>query len=205
MRDLDVLREYLKAEAAALHQREQAALKPLLEALGAERARAQARMLDALRSQRYCRLLDRLDEAVAQPRVVMADVSLRPIAADEYVRLQRAVLAHGPQPTDEELHATRIQGKRSRYAAELAEAAVGERATAFIRAAKHLQDTLGEHQDAAVAEDRIRQFVLHHRDPRVLAAADKLIERQRARRQSARAALPAAWAELEARGREAWL
>jgi CHAD domain-containing protein len=205
VRDLDVLRDYLKAEAGALGRPEQAALKPLLVALGAERARAQARLLDALRSQRYCRLLDRLDEAVEHPRVEMADVSLRAIAADEYVRLQRAVHAHGPQPTDEELHATRIQGKRARYAAELAEAAVGERATAFIGAAKRLQDILGEHQDAAVAEDRIRQFVLHHRDRRVLAAADKLIERQRARRQDARAALPAVWTELEAHGREAWL
>jgi CHAD domain-containing protein len=205
VRDMDVLRDYLRAEAAALNRTEQAAIKPLLEALTAERARAQARMLDALRSPRYCRLLDRLDEAVDHPRVVMADVSLRAIAAEEYMRLQRAMLAHGPQPTDEDLHATRIQGKRARYAAELAEVAVGEQATAFIRAAKRLQDVLGEHQDAVVAEDRIRQFALHHHDRRVLEAADKLIERQRTRRQEARAGLPAVWAELDARGREAWL
>jgi CHAD domain-containing protein len=205
VRDLDVLRDYLKSEAAALARAEQLALKPLLEALTAERARAQVRMLDALRSPRYGRLLERLEEAVERPRVVMADVALRAIAAEEYMRLQRSVLGHGPAPTGEELHATRIQGKRARYAAELAEAAVGPAATAFIRAAKEVQDILGEHQDAAVAEDRIRQFALHARDRRVLAAADKLIERQRARRQTARAALPAAWAELDARGREAWL
>jgi CHAD domain-containing protein len=205
VRDLDVLRDYLKSAAAALGRAEQLALKPLLEALAAERARAQVRMLDALRSPRYGRLLERLEDAVERPRVVMAEVSLRDIAAEEYRRLQRSVLGHSPSPTDEELHATRIQGKRARYAAELAEAVVGPAATAFIHAAKEVQDILGEHQDAAVAADRIRQFVLHSRDRRVLAAADKLIERQRARRQSARAALPAAWAALDAHGREAWL
>jgi CHAD domain-containing protein len=205
VRDLDVLRDYLRAEAALLARGEQQAIKPLLEALTAERARAQVRMLDALRSPRYGRLLERLEEAVERPRVVVADVSLKAIAAEEFVRLERSVRGHGPAPSDDELHATRIQGKRARYAAELAESSVGGAATKFIRAATEVQDILGEHQDAAVAEDRIRQFVLHTRDRRVLAAAQKLIDRQRERRQGARAALPAAWMELQTRGREAWL
>ena len=60
--------------------------------------------------------------------------------------------ALGDDPPDADLHAARIAVKRARYAAELAERSVGRAAAAVIRDAKLLQDVLGDHQDAHVAE-----------------------------------------------------
>jgi CHAD domain-containing protein len=102
------------------------------------------------------------------------------------------------------LHEVRIRGKRARYAAELAEAAVGKRATRYLMRAKVLQDVLGDHQDAHVAEARLRAFGRHARDARTGLAAERLVERQRTRRLSARAALPDAWRRLAKAGRKAW-
>jgi CHAD domain-containing protein len=134
----------------------------------------------------------------------VAAASLNAIAGSEFRRLRRAMRALGETPTDEELHAIRIRGRRARYAAELAEAAVGEPASRFIRRAQVFQDVLGEHQDASVAERRIRQLNASARGRWAAFAAGRQVERQRARRQTARAALPEAWAKLEKRGRAAW-
>jgi len=204
VRDLDVLLVHLREEANSLDPRERHAFERLLRLLGAERAEARVAMLAGLRSERYLHLLDRLEEAVREPRVVAPDVSLADIAAVEFKKLRRAVGALGDEPTDAELHAVRIRAKRARYAAELAEAVVGKPASRFIRKAKTCQDVLGEHQDAVVAEDRIRQLAGRARNLGAAVAAGRLIERQRARRQAARTAWPRAWAKLERRSRKAW-
>ena len=87
----------------------------------------------------------------------------------------------GKDPTDEELHGVRIKAKRARYAAE---ALGGE--SKFVSRAKDVQDVLGEHQDAAVAEERIRELVAQVRGTgRTALAAGRLIERQRSRRAAA--------------------
>lgn len=203
VRDLDVLLARLRDDAAALEPPERRAATRLLRRLAAERAQARAALLDGLRSQRYLDLLGRLEEAGRAPRVVAA-VSLNAIAGSEFRKLRRAMRALGEAPTDAELHAVRIRGRRARYATELAEAAVGEAASRFIRRAQVFQDVLGEHQDASVAERRIRQLVASARARWAAFAAGRLVERQRARREAARAALPDTWAKLEKRGRAAW-
>lgn len=203
VRDPDVLLARLREDAVALEPPERRAVARLLGRLDAERAQARAALLDGLRSARYLGLLERLEDAGRAPRAVAA-VSLNAIAGSEFRRLRRAVRALGEAPTDEELHALRIRGKRARYAAELAEVAVGEPASRFIRRAQVFQDVLGEHQDASVAEQRIRQLNASARGRWAAFAAGRLVERQRARRQAARAALPEVWAKLEKRGRAAW-
>jgi len=204
VRDLDVLVAHLRSEAASLDAPERRAFERLLGRLAAERAEARATMLEALRSERYLRLLDGLEDAVREPRVVTPDISLHDLAAGEFKKLRRAVRALGDEPSDEELHAVRIRGKRARYAAELAEATAGKPASRFIRRAKAFQDLLGEHQDAVVAEERIRQLVSRVRGLRTAFAAGRLVERQRARWQAARAAFAETWERLEQRGRRAW-
>ena len=74
----------------------------------------------------------------------------------------------------------------------------------FARAAKRVQDVLGAHQDAVVAEERIRGLLGQTRSAAAHLAAGRLVERERARRREARAAFPRAWARLEKRGRRAW-
>ena len=157
-------------------------------------------MLDALESERYLALLERLEHAVESPRLVATDETVEDIAAREFKKLRKAARRAGTDATDEELHALRIRGKRARYAAELAETVVGKRATEFIREAKAFQDVLGDHQDAVVAETKIRELV-RGRGGTVLAfSAGRLVEREERRREHARASWPEAWKRL----REAW-
>jgi CHAD domain-containing protein len=109
-----------------------------------------------------------------------------------------------PDPADDELHAVRIRGKRARYAAELAEGAVGKPARRFVQDAKRFQDVVGEHQDAVVAEERIRELLSRTGSPQAHLAAGRLIERERLRRREMRAAFPKAWSALETSGKKAW-
>ncbi len=68
-------------------------------------------------------------------------------------------------------------------------------------AAKVLQDVLGEHQDASVAEERIRTWAEGKAE--AADAVRKLLKRERARRKKARAEWPDAWKLLERRAKKA--
>jgi CHAD domain-containing protein len=203
-RDLDVLLERLREDAAVLDRADRRALQPFFRSLSGRRVRARRHVLEALRSDRYAALLERLIDAAAAPRFVESETTLAEIAAGEFRKLRRDVRQLRADPTDEELHAVRIRGKRARYAAELATGTVGRPAARFVDAAKDFQDVVGGHQDAAVADERIRAFVERERRPATLFAAGRLAERQRVHKQQARLAFPDTWARLERRGRRAW-
>jgi CHAD domain-containing protein len=64
-----------------------------------------------------------------------------------------------------------------------------------------LQDVLGEHQDAVVAEERIRSWAAT--SPVEAFVAGRLVQRQRDRRAVARAEWQAAWERLERKARSA--
>ncbi len=204
VRDLDVLVERLHDEAHDLEPREQRALRRVFDLLEVEHREARDALLVALRSERYLALLDRLEASVAEPAFVESDVTVAEIASEEFRKLRRAVKRLAPDPTDDELHGIRIRGKRARYAAELAESAVGKRAAHFVQEAKTFQDVLGDHQDAVVAELRLRQALTQTGGAALAFAAGRLVERERARRAAARAAFPAAWARLAKAGKAAW-
>jgi CHAD domain-containing protein len=202
VRDLDVLLEYLSDEIALFEPKERRLLQRLVTRLEAEREEARAALQEALSSSRYLVLLDRLDEtAVPAP----SELTLVDVAAEEFKKLRKAVRSLASEPSDEELHATRIRGKRARYAAELAEPSAGKPAARFIARAKEFQDVVGDHQDAVVAEAHIRAFLESFGDAKTVAVAERLIERQRIRRREARAAFRRAWRRLKAAGRTAWL
>jgi len=190
-RDLDVLIERLAADADELGE-PRAGVQGLLAELGRERAEARAVLLEALTSDRYLALLDRLDH-IAAPPPSGAEVPLADVWRTEWERTRKAVGALGRGSPDAELHAARIRVKRARYAAELAAPELGKRGAAFVDAAKALQDVLGEHQDAAVAEERIRAWVAAGGDELV---ASRLLEREEQRKEAARASWPAAWKAL---------
>jgi CHAD domain-containing protein len=194
VRDLDVLIAYLLEELRTIE--EAAAFGAVLELLDAEREEARTELLAALDSSRYRKLLDELD----RPPALRDGERLETAAAAEYRRLRKAAKGLGKEPSDEELHRVRIKAKRARYAAQ---ALRGE--SDFVRRAKEVQDVLGTHQDAAVAEERIRELVAQVRGTgRTAFAAGRLIERQRERRASARAAWPKAWKRLRRAGDDAW-
>jgi CHAD domain-containing protein len=72
----------------------------------------------------------------------------------------------------------------------------------FVTRAKELQDVLGEHQDAVVAEARIRAWAATAA-PVSRFAAGRLVQLERGRQSSSRAAWPAAWARLDRAARKA--
>src|SRR5262249_34452901 len=98
----------------------------------------------------------------------------------------------------------RIKVKRARYTAELAQPGVGRPARRFIDTARKVQDILGDHQDAVVAEDRLRVLLAGARGRGAAFAAGRLVERQRSRRLAARDAFVKRWPKLERRGWKAW-
>jgi CHAD domain-containing protein len=182
VRDLDVLVERLRTEVAELEE-DRAAGDQLVETLERERREHRDVLLEALGSDRYFDLLASFETTIALlPELDAAD-GLRPVARKQLRKLERAARKLPDVPSDEELHSVRIHAKRARYAAELAGAP-----TKLVDALKHVQDVIGEHQDAAVAEERLRAVV---RDETALASG-RLIERERARRAAQRAAYPAA-------------
>lgn len=187
VRDSDVLLEHLEEESAALEPPEREALGALLDRIQSERATAREAMLEGLDSDRYVALLDRLEEAAANPHLVPTEVDPDKLWRKDTDRLRKAVRRVGPDAPDEELHATRISAKRARYVAELARPLVGKEAARAARGAERVQDALGEHQDAVVAEERIRALLRSSRAPAVHFAGGRLVERQRARRLAAQA------------------
>jgi CHAD domain-containing protein len=189
VRDREVLIGYLLDELATLE--EAAAFGAVLELLDEERENARRELLEALDSERYQSLLNEL----AHPPELRND-DLRSAAARDHRRLVKAAGALDGDPSDEQLHRLRIRVKRARYAAE----AAGGRKR-YVERAKVLQDILGEHQDAVVAEGRIRDLVSRVRGTgRTALAAGRLIERQRSRRDEARRAWKKALKRLRRAG-----
>jgi CHAD domain-containing protein len=204
VRDLDVLLDRLAEEIDELEPEERRAAGRFLSMLEEERTSARAAMLEALSSRRYAELLTRLEAAAVAPRARAADLSLEDIGAREFRKLRKAVRALPSEPSDEALHAVRIKGKRARYAGELAATVVGKPADRFVQTAKRFQDVIGEHQDAVVAEERIRGLLEQVDSTLAYFAAGRLVERERERRRQARAAFPETWARLAKRGKQVW-
>ena len=203
-RDLDVMREHFRGELGKLERQDRGAGRALLRRLEKGGVRSREELLAALDSPRYLMLLDRVEETISHPPVVDADVSLADVAARAWTKLRKAVKSLPETPADADLHMVRIKAKRARFAAELAVPAVGHAAERFVDRVKKLQDVLGEHQDAAVAEARLRELAGESLGSRAGFVAGLLVERQHARRQAARAAFPECWREVQRRGRKAW-
>jgi CHAD domain-containing protein len=117
--------------------------------------------------------------------------------------MREAFHALGDDPEDDALHASRIAVKRARYAADLAAHELGKSGARFIAVAKQLQDILGDHQDAVVAQERIREWAATSASEASTFAAGRLVQLERDRMAEARAAWPAMWRRLDDAAREA--
>lgn len=194
VRDRDVLIAYLLDELVSLD--EAGAFGAVLELLDDERQEARAKLRDVLDSARYRNLLHEL----AQPPRLREGEDLRSPAITEYQRLREAVEQLDDDPADLELHEVRIQVKRARYAAGAAGASLR-----YVERARALQDILGEHQDASVAERQIGEMLARVRGTRRTAvAAGRLIERQRRRRIEARRLWKKAWKRVTRAAEAEW-
>jgi CHAD domain-containing protein len=190
VRDLDVLLERLHTEAEQLELEDRRAANGLLQTLERERKRKRTALLKALDGDRYLALLDRFESTLAELAPSETKTTLAALARKQMKKLRRAVGALGDDPPDDALHDVRKHGKRARYAAELA----GR--TTVVKRAKDLQDVLGEHQDAVVAEHRLRALGAGAKPAQAIAAG-RLIELERARHAEARRTWRDAWRRLD--------
>lgn len=169
VRDLDVLGARLDAAVTALAP--ELVLGPVrahLQAeIGARRHAALDTVVEALDGERYRRLTTSLQEWLDDtPYVGGADTGPAKVGfyvkrADQKVRQRLAVAVaaerSGEAGASELLHRARKSGKRHRYALELAEPVLGEKATRAIATRRELQDVLGDRQDSIVTAEFLRE------------------------------------------------
>jgi CHAD domain-containing protein len=172
-RDIEVLADHLHAGLKAVPT--ELVLGPaqarITKHFAAHEVSSRKAVLDALDSERYralrselWRLLDSppLTPAAAEP----SGKALPPAVGRAYRRTRRRMrLAHrapAGQARDVALHETRKAAKRARYAAEVAEPALGKKtgkqARRFAKRMKSVQSTLGAHQDAVIARATARDI-----------------------------------------------
>ena len=206
VRDLDVLLLRLRAETATLPEREREAAQVLLGRLAEEHALARAEMLVALDAPRYTALLERLADAIRlplpTPTATQAPPELIDLVRGEARRLRKAVDRAGVDPPDPVLHELRIYGKRVRYTGELVEPMLGNPVKRLLEALEQLQEILGDHQDACVAEERVRGLLDELGelpDAHVVFVAGRLVERERARAELKRTQWREAWERVRVR------
>jgi len=126
------------------------------EHLDAQVARGQAALDEALESERYLALLDRIDRLVDGTTAVEKN-PIKRVGRDlgKADDLLDQALAAGE---DHELHEARKAYKRARYAVEVFEPSVGKPAKQLVKALTDLQDVLGAHQDSVVARELLEQW-----------------------------------------------
>jgi len=198
VRDLDVLLDHVRAELTALDPRDRDAGEALVGELERVRAAARRALLDALDGDGYRLVLARLN---LPPRLApgVEEIPLGDVARGEFRRLLRSIDKLGKRPDESAIHPLRIALKRARYAAELAAPEGGARRR-FLADARILQDLLGEHQDAIVAEQRLREVAVTDESTGAAFVAGRLAERQLQRRARVTELLPAAWKRLRKSG-----
>jgi len=200
VRDLDVLISELGTEAAGLDDIERPGATDIIELLEARRSAAQAAMQRDLSSPAYISLLNRLEIAVDDPRIT-GKGSFRRIVRREHRRARRLLRSAGGEPSNAQLHEIRKAVKRARYAAELACDAGVSGSRRYVKRAKAVQDVLGEHQDAVVADAMLEELEPDLRRPIARMAASSLRARQERRREACRSAFPRSWRKLDAAAR----
>ena len=162
-RDTEVLIDRLKRHADQLEpadaSRAWAAMEPWL-ATRSDQARLVA--LESLRTDRYAAMLESLVVASASP--VLTDQAALPCSAtmpqlvnSAFRRLRSAIAELTDESPSTEWHEARIDAKRARYAVEAVVPIFGDKARPVAARFAEVTDVLGEHQDAYVAQEAIRE------------------------------------------------
>ena len=164
IRDSEVLEERLLNHANDLQpddaERVSSAIRVYLDRR-IETARAGA--IAALRSDRHTYLIEDLVAAARSPK--MLDIAYQPCEDVFPPLIERSWKAlakscgqlkiHGPAP---EWHRARIKAKRARYAVDVVVPIFGNQAKKFAKSLAEVTELLGEHQDAFVAQEFVREL-----------------------------------------------
>lgn len=209
VRDLDVQRAELAGWRAAASPQDAAAFDLLESRLVRRREVARRRLLAALDARRYERFLERLSAFLRRGpgrRPVAGRSPATEVAPalilESYRKFRKAGAALTPESAPAEFHRVRIRAKRLRYALEFLVPIYGAPARAMIEAMIALQDTLGEHQDAVVAIEHLRELAAGPRralPPHALFVMGSLAERYAHRAEALRRAFPANFRKVRGR------
>jgi CHAD domain-containing protein len=209
VRDLDVQLEQYQVWAAEAGLPDREALKALDALVETQRAAARRRMLRALDSARYERLLAALTAALHRgptrraPQAGLPVLRAAPPLITQRYRKTRKMGTHiNEASAAEEYHALRIQCKQLRYALEFFREIYGKPAEAMIARLVRLQDILGKHQDASVASQTLRDLSVRHArrlPPQTIFAMGALAQRYAEQAAALRAEFPEAFREFEGR------
>jgi CHAD domain-containing protein len=210
LRDLGVFEQRLRRLAAELGEDDVLGVGLLFDRLTRQHEQARKATLSALRCHRYDSLLEALVEAAAAP-VLAADASasaparalVRRASRVQVRHLDRVVANVSDPPTDADLHAIRIQTKRTRYAIEAARPVIGRAAADHSAALAHLQDVLGDFHDSTVAVQWLRDAATAR--PTCGLAAGQLVAAERAEQTRLRARAHQSWRVANAKNLRHWL
>jgi CHAD domain-containing protein len=159
-RDLDVQLSELDHYCAGLPAEERGAGEPLRALLESERARARTRMVRSLDAEPTRRWLETLSQATgaengaangADPAMVVMPDRVR----RRFRKLRKSVRKLRPKSSMEDYHLVRRRAKQLRYATECGANLFGKPADEMLKALRRLQDKLGAHQDACMAQGRL--------------------------------------------------
>jgi len=159
-RDLDVQLSELTHYCAHLPDEERAAAEPLRALLESERARARARMVRSLDAEPTHRWLETLAQATNAEHDGANGADRAMVVMPERVqrrfrKLRKSVRKLRPKSSMEDYHLVRRRAKQLRYATECGAVMFGKPADDMLRALRRLQDKLGAHQDACMAQQRL--------------------------------------------------
>jgi len=159
-RDLDVQLSELAHYCAHLPEEERAAAEPLRTLLERERARARARMVRSLDAEPTRRWLDTLAQATSTEHSGANGADRAMVVMPERVRrrfrkLRKSVRKLRPKSSMEDYHLVRRRAKQLRYATECGSVMFGKPADDMLKALRRMQDKLGAHQDACMAQNRL--------------------------------------------------
>ena len=209
VRDADVLLDRLRGTAARVPDSDRRVADGVLIGLEVDRDAARAVLLEVLDSRRYHELIERLQEAARAPALTPAAAApaadtLPGLVRKPWRKLADAVDALDDPATDVALHDVRKRAKRVRYAAEAAAPVSGKRARRFAKALANVQDVLGEHHDAVVAEQWLRD-ALDAATPRQTFVIGQLAALERAAADESRSGWPQAWKAASRKRLRNWI
>jgi inorganic triphosphatase YgiF len=163
-RDTEVLLARLDAHADDLGNPDSRLVRAVIDPqLEARLAAAREFAIKSLSTRRHVALLDELVAAANNPRVTeLADEACRDVLPElverTFRRLERRVAGlrlEGPANT---WHEARIAAKRARYTADAVAIVFGAPARRLAAALSEVTEVLGEHQDACIAQDVLREL-----------------------------------------------
>ena len=189
-----------------------AALVAIQKHLDAELAEAKSSIEAALASPRYAALMATLHAAaIAPPTTELAEGSssevLPPLADASWRKLakQGRRLHHELEGHDDHWHRTRITAKRARYTVEACAPVFGGPAKKFAKQLAQVTELLGEHQDASIAAELVRQLSVNARGTRAPFALGVLYAQQRDRVNQTREEFVDIWPRVAHPGWRTWM